>query len=128
MSHCSKGWDLRCPKSKGKKCRCSCGGKNHGNFLGTIPLWEDGANFEYVAVDNFVDDVVVIRDLGPWDRFKTITNAPEGVVARVLKDYPKTKRLFYYDSNGDKDELVIKDGKFAGFRPGTDNQRSFKNG
>lgn len=27
---CSKGWGTRCASSKGKKCTCKCGGKNHG--------------------------------------------------------------------------------------------------
>jgi len=27
---CSKGWGTRCAGSKGKKCTCKCGGKNHG--------------------------------------------------------------------------------------------------
>lgn len=32
MSHvCSKGWGARCPASKGPRCKCRCGGHNHGN-------------------------------------------------------------------------------------------------
>ena len=30
MSECSKGWDKRCAASTGKRCRCRCGGSNHG--------------------------------------------------------------------------------------------------
>lgn len=30
-AECGKGWAKRCANSKGKKCRCSCGGENHGN-------------------------------------------------------------------------------------------------
>lgn len=29
-SICSKGWSTRCALSKGRKCRCRCGGHNHG--------------------------------------------------------------------------------------------------
>ena len=28
---CSKGWGARCAVAKGKRCRCKCGGENHGN-------------------------------------------------------------------------------------------------
>lgn len=32
MTHtCSKGWGARCPASKGPRCKCRCGGYNHGN-------------------------------------------------------------------------------------------------
>lgn len=27
---CSRGWTKRCPASKGPRCTCKCGGKNHG--------------------------------------------------------------------------------------------------
>lgn len=27
---CGKGWSDRCARSKGKSCRCRCGGANHG--------------------------------------------------------------------------------------------------
>jgi hypothetical protein len=30
MSECGKGWSRRCAAAKGKKCRCRCGGENHG--------------------------------------------------------------------------------------------------
>jgi hypothetical protein len=29
-----------------------------------------------------------------------------------------TGRIFYFDSSGDLDELLVKDGRFAGFAPG----------
>lgn len=87
------------------------------------------ANFRYVAVDNFLDDVVIIRDVGPWDKHKTVTNDAEDVVRRIMAEYPKTKRIFYYDSNGDKDELKIEGGKFAGFAPVIPlKERNFPNG
>jgi len=31
MSECSPGWAKRCAASKGIKCACACGGKNHGH-------------------------------------------------------------------------------------------------
>lgn len=28
---CSKGWSARCARAKGPRCKCQCGGHNHGN-------------------------------------------------------------------------------------------------
>jgi len=60
---------------------------------------------------------LVIRDLGPWNRHKTITNDAEWVV-ETLEPIREGRRLIYVDSEGQIDELVVKDGKFAGFSPG----------
>jgi hypothetical protein len=60
---------------------------------------------------------VIIRDLGPWDIFLTITNDAEQVVQK-LASYLGGRRLFYIDSEGEMDELLVEDGKFAGFAPG----------
>ena len=32
---CSKGWGARCAVAKGKRCRCKCGGENHGGAEAT---------------------------------------------------------------------------------------------
>lgn len=62
---------------------------------------------------------VTIRDEGPWDRYLTVTNDAEAVVEELLTVYGLgSRRLFYYDSDGRLDELVIVAGKFAGFRRG----------
>jgi len=60
---------------------------------------------------------LLIRDLGPWDEYLTVTNAAEWVVedllgrGKLLQD----QRLFYYDSEGELAEL-LHDGKhFTGF-------------
>lgn len=58
---------------------------------------------------------VVIRDLGPWDQYKTVTNDAENVVeflveAEVLRP---GDRLFYFDSSGQLDEILVKDGRFV---------------
>lgn len=60
---------------------------------------------------------VVIRDLGPWDQYKTVTNDAENVVeflteAEVLKP---GDRLFCFDSSGQFDEILVEHGRFAGF-------------
>lgn len=57
---------------------------------------------------------VLIKDVGPWDRFKTVTNAAEEVVAELLPVLDG-RRLEYIDSDGQRAVLLIIDGKFAGF-------------
>ena len=72
------------------------------------------ANYEVVRA-NLAE--VVIRDLGPWDQFQTVTNAAEETV-QELAGRLDGRRLFYYDSNGQLDELKVKNGEFAGFATG----------
>jgi len=78
------------------------------------------ANFERVD-DETTPEVLVIRDLGPWDEHPTITNDAEYVVNllwldRMLDD---GRRLVYYDSEGELAELVHEYGRFKGFWPCT---------
>lgn len=63
---------------------------------------------------------LVIRDLGPWDRYMTVTNAAETVVSELVDRgaLPPGRRLFYYDSEGHLDELLVRNGCFAGYAPG----------
>lgn len=70
-------------------------------------------NFEIVKETK---ELVLIRDLGPWECFPTITNGAEEVVAALA---PKLngRRLEYYDSEGVRDQLLVEDGRFAGFAP-----------
>ena len=69
-------------------------------------------NYEIVRES---DDVVLIRDLGPWDKYPTITNGAEEVVAE-LAPILRGRRLEYYDSEGHRDEIVVAEGRFVGFR------------
>lgn len=71
------------------------------------------ANFEVVET---TESHILIRDVGPWDQFPTITNAAEDVVSSLLPVLTG-RRLYYFDSEGDLGELVVKFGKFAGFAP-----------
>lgn len=69
---------------------------------------------------SFTDDTVTIRD--DWtDRCNcmTVTNDAERVVEELQK-IPTVagKRILYYDTEGQLDELLHRDGKFAGFAPG----------
>lgn len=69
------------------------------------------ANYE-ILIDN--SRLMILQDRGPWDKHFTITNDAERVVAQLTRRL-KGRRLFYFDSEGDLDELLVRDGKFAGF-------------
>lgn len=72
------------------------------------------ANYEIVED---LTDRLVIRDLGPWDRFMSVTNDAENVV-KELAGRLNGRRLFYYDSEGFLGELLVRgDGRFDGFHP-----------
>lgn len=75
------------------------------------------SNWEIVP--GVVPGHLTIRDLGPWDRFPSVTNDAENVVAELRMKLKAGQRLFYYDSEGRLDEIVIDErGNFAGFRAG----------
>lgn len=61
-------------------------------------------------------EAIIIRDLGPWDRHPTVTNDAPAVVAQLARRL-QGRRLFYFDSEGDLDEILVRDGKFCGFSP-----------
>lgn len=63
------------------------------------------------------DTEMVIMDVGPWDVFPTITNNVEAVV-NDLAGRLGDRKLLYYDSEGDLDEILVKNERFAGFAPG----------
>lgn len=78
---------------------------------------ENYAAFEIVTTSD-ENGCLVIRDMGVENM--SVTNDAEDVVrslfnVRILKP---GQRLLYYDSVGKLDELLVKDGKFAGFAPG----------
>jgi len=74
----------------------------------------------YEIVDDREGYPLVIRDVGPWDEHLTVTNGVEAVVIELVDEgkLPEGRRLLYYDSEGQLDEIIVRDGKFAGFRPG----------
>lgn len=72
------------------------------------------SNYTLVQDDS---EKVVIRDLGPWDEYLSVTNDAEQVVEELAPTL-LGRRLFYYDSAGQLDELIVKDGKFHSFAPG----------
>jgi hypothetical protein len=70
----------------------------------------------YSIVGSFPDRLIV-RDDGPWDKHPTITNDAEHVVSE-LSSHLDGRMLLYVDSEGRTDQLLVKDGRFAGFAPG----------
>lgn len=73
-------------------------------------------NYEIVAVD---DNRILIRDLGPWNEYPTITNNAEAVVEQLCKRWGNDlygRELHYIDSEGETDRLLVANGRFAGFQ------------
>lgn len=66
-------------------------------------------------------DYILIRDLGPWDQFLSITNGAEWVVQQLAPRLGNRK-LYYIDSDGETSQLLVHDGRFAGFAPGSPEQ------
>jgi len=81
----------------------------------------------YTIVENDLNRraPLVIRDVGPWDQHPTVTNDAEAVVMALASQgyLPNGRRLFYYDSEGALDEILVKDGQFVGFAPGPDRKK-----
>ncbi len=60
-------------------------------------------------------DKILLRDIGPWNQYITITNDAEAVVERFFPEL-KGRQLLYYDSDGKLGELLIEaDGTFYGY-------------
>lgn len=74
----------------------------------------------YVTVMQGDSNRLLIRDIGPWDTHPSVTNDAENVVQELVREgmLPVGRRLFYYDSDGQMDEILVKGGTFVGFAPG----------
>lgn len=72
------------------------------------------ANFDIVKK---TDKFVLIRDIGPWDRYQTITNDAEGAVKFLLSngELKVGQKLIYIDSEGDYCELKFNAKGFINF-------------
>ena len=79
-------------------------------------LYERHARFEIVSRDK---DWIIIRDIGPWDKYLTVTNDAEWVVGELFEGEYLTfgRRLGYYDSEGDFAEILLENTHFSGFQP-----------
>jgi hypothetical protein len=75
------------------------------------------AQFEIVSE---TDEVVTIRDIGPWHLHPTVTNDAKTVVADLHATRNLgARKLLYYDSENILDELEHDgNGRFTGFAPG----------
>lgn len=78
---------------------------------------------------------LTIKDVGPWDIFPSVTNSAEEVVEDLLTTgfLMPGMQLFYYDSEGVLDEILIMENRFAGFAPASkkdplENERAGKQG
>lgn len=56
-------------------------------------------------------DCLCIRDM---DIGISVTNGAE-IVVDQLAERVRNRRLEYYDTDGNRDQIIIKDGEFAGF-------------
>jgi hypothetical protein len=62
-------------------------------------------------------EFIVIRDLSNhYPQAKSVTNDADGVVDRVLTDHGTERRILYYDSSGELDELCHNGRIFTGFK------------
>jgi energy-coupling factor transporter ATP-binding protein EcfA2 len=79
----------------------------------------DGHACYAVEEQDFLGAFAVLRDHGPHDRHKTITNDATHVVAELLAaDVVKADgRIFYFDSEGSPAELLVHDGAFDDYGP-----------
>jgi len=74
---------------------------------------------ENFTIEQEAPDNIFIRDIGPWDQHRTVTNDAEWVVETLAKDHALgDRRLFYLDSEGQIDELLHSAGRFTGFKAG----------
>lgn len=73
-------------------------------------LTEHSMKPNYKIVED-TQDRMVLKDIGPWDKHKTVTNGAEDVVAE-LSERLGERQLFYYDSEGELAEIIHKNGKF----------------
>ena len=64
----------------------------------------------------------IIRDIG--ENSRSVTNDAEAVVeyltvsGAIQENLRSGQQLLYYDSEGQLDEILHKNGKFVGFKPG----------
>ncbi len=70
-------------------------------------------------IEEQTDDQLIIRDIG-HDNCMTVTNDAETVVRGLHRNgMLGSRKLFYYDSEGELDEILHDgNGLFQGFAPG----------
>lgn len=65
-----------------------------------------GKSAHYALVQD-TPEYLLIRDLGPWDVYLSVTNDADAVYA-TLASRLKGRPLFYFDSEGDLCEIYLK--------------------
>lgn len=68
------------------------------------------------AVDHArtTEECLVIQDIGNWSGCLTVTNDVDWVVKQVAP-LLNGRRLEYIDSEGQRDQILVAGGRFAGF-------------
>ena len=81
-------------------------------------MWPPKCNYD--IVHNNEDEPLVIQDIGPWNQYMSVTNGAEVVVKELLDRglLPNNRKLLYYDSENQLDELLHDGPTFIGFAPG----------
>jgi hypothetical protein len=72
---CGKGWAHRCEHSRSRRCRCSCGGANHGKYHRTADQAEMQTDVVcaprplkiYANIEHYYDNVPAARRSGERD-------------------------------------------------------------
>ena len=61
---------------------------------------------------------VILRDVGPHDKYLTVTNDAENVVRDIHRKglLSSSQDLYYFDTEGELTELIYENGKFSRFR------------
>ena len=73
-----------------------------------------GDNYPNYEILEDTDTHVLLKDVGPWDQYPTITNAAEKVVKKWWKTL-NGRELRYIDSEGDNAKLTYDRDEFIGF-------------
>lgn len=66
----------------------------------------------YTIIHN--GDWLTIKDIGPWDEHKTVTNDAESVI-KELAPQLNSRRLYYIDSEGNFARLLYSGNRFTGY-------------
>lgn len=72
------------------------------------------ANF--ITIKN-TDEELVIKDIGPWDTYFSVTNDIGNVVDYLVETgtLSSKQKLFYYDSDNQLSEVIVENNKFVRF-------------
>jgi hypothetical protein len=75
------------------------------------------AHARYKILSDIPGKPLFIRDVGPWDSHRSVTNDAEHVIKELVEQrkLPPGRRLLYWDTDNRLDELLVKDGEFVGF-------------